>query len=87
MSWLLLTPPMKNCVLSKLAAYVVLADFSGTPLGKKYPAAMAVRERGVDRFIPFLEFGRGLPCLVEDGMLRNFQHPPGSGKLRPSSHQ
>jgi transposase-like protein len=27
------------------AAYAALADFSGPPLGKKYPAAVAVRER------------------------------------------
>ena len=39
------------------AAYAVLADFSGTPLGKKYPAAVAVWERAWDRFIPFLEYG------------------------------
>ena len=42
------------------AAYAVLADFSGTPLGKKYPAAVAVWERAWDRFIPFLEFGPAL---------------------------
>ena len=42
------------------AAYAALADFSGTPLGKKYPAAMAVWERAWDRFIPFLEFGPAL---------------------------
>ena len=39
------------------AAYAALADFSGTPLGKKYPAAVAVWERAWDRFIPFLEYG------------------------------
>jgi len=38
------------------AAYAALADFSGTALGKKYPAAVAVRERARDRFIPFLEY-------------------------------
>ena len=42
------------------AAYAALADFSGTALGKKYPAAMAVWERAWDRFIPFLEFGPAL---------------------------
>ena len=42
------------------AAYAALADFSGTPLGKKYPAAVAVRERAWDRFIPFLEYGPAL---------------------------
>lgn len=42
------------------AAYAALADFSGTPLGKKYPAAVAVWERAWDRFIPFLEYGPSL---------------------------
>ena len=42
------------------AAYATLADFSGTPLGKKYPAAVAVWERAWDRFIPFLEYGPAL---------------------------
>ena len=42
------------------AAYAALAEFSGTPLGKKYPAAVAVRERAWDRFIPFLEYGPAL---------------------------
>ncbi len=42
------------------AAYAALADFSGAPLGKKYPAAVAVRERAWDRFIPFLEYGPAL---------------------------
>ena len=41
------------------AAYAALAEFSGTPLGRKYPAAMAVWERAWDRFIPFLEYGPG----------------------------
>ena len=42
------------------AAYAALADFSGTALGKKYPAALAVWERAWDRFIPFLEYGPAL---------------------------
>jgi putative transposase len=42
------------------AAYAALADFSGTPLGRKYPAAVAVWERAWDRFIPFLEYGPAL---------------------------
>ena len=42
------------------AAYAALADFSGTPLGKKYPAAVAVWERARDRFIPFLGYGPAL---------------------------
>ena len=49
------------------AAYAALAEFSGTPLGKKYPAAVAVWERLWDRFIPFLEYGpalRKVPCTT-----------------------
>src|SRR5216684_3005007 len=42
------------------AAYAALADFSGTALGKKHPAAVAVWERAWDRFIPFLEYGPAL---------------------------
>ena len=42
------------------AAYAALADFSGTPQGKKYPAAVAVWERAWDRFTPFLEYGPAL---------------------------
>jgi putative transposase len=42
------------------AAYAALADFSGTPLGRKYPAAVAVWERAWDKFIPFLEYGPAL---------------------------
>lgn len=42
------------------AAYAALAEFSGTPLGRKYPAAVAVRERARDRFTPFLESGPAL---------------------------
>lgn len=42
------------------AAYAALAEFSGTPLGRKYPAALAVWERAWDRFIPFLEYGPAL---------------------------
>jgi putative transposase len=42
------------------AAYAALADFAGTPLGRKYPAATAVWERAWDRFIPFLAYGPAL---------------------------
>lgn len=42
------------------AAYAALAEFSGTPLGRKYPSAVAVWERAWDRFTPFLEYGRAL---------------------------
>jgi putative transposase len=42
------------------AAYAALADFSGTALGRKYPAAVAVWERAWDRFTPFLRYGPAL---------------------------
>jgi putative transposase len=42
------------------AAYAALAEFSGTPLGRKYPAAVAVWERAWDRFTPFLQYGPAL---------------------------
>jgi putative transposase len=38
------------------AAEAALLEFAGSPLGRKYPAAVSVRERSWDRFIPFLEF-------------------------------
>ena len=46
------------------AAYAALADFSGTPLGKKYPAAVAVWERAWDRFTPFLAFPPELRKII-----------------------
>ena len=42
------------------AAYAALSDFAGTPLGRKYPAAVAVWERAWDRFTPFLRYGPAL---------------------------
>lgn len=39
------------------AAEAAFLEFSESPLGRKYPAAVAVWERAWDRFIPFLEFG------------------------------
>jgi putative transposase len=42
------------------AAYAALADFAGTALGRKYPAAVAVWERAWDRFTPFLQYGPAL---------------------------
>src|SRR5258708_38314057 len=38
------------------AAEAALLEFADSPLGRKYPAAVSVRERAWDRFIPFLEF-------------------------------
>jgi putative transposase len=38
------------------AAEAALLGFAESPLGRKYPAAVSVRERAWDRFIPFLEF-------------------------------
>ena len=46
------------------AADAALAEFAGTPLGRKYPAAAAVWERAWDRFIPFLEFGPALRKVI-----------------------
>ena len=39
------------------AAEAAFLEFSDSPLGRKYPAAVAVWERAWDRFTPFLEFG------------------------------
>jgi putative transposase len=38
------------------AAETALAEFAGSPLGRKYPAAAGVWERAWERFTPFLEF-------------------------------
>ncbi len=38
------------------AAEAALLEFAGSALGEKYPAAVSVRERAWDRFVPFLEF-------------------------------
>jgi putative transposase len=38
------------------AAETALLEVAGTPLGKKYPAAIAVWERAWERFTPFLAF-------------------------------
>jgi putative transposase len=38
------------------AAEAALLEFADSPLGRKYPAAVSVRERAWDRFTPFLEF-------------------------------
>nr|WP_246148016.1 transposase [Nonomuraea turkmeniaca] len=38
------------------AAEQALLEFADSPLGKKYPAAVAVWERAWDKFTPFLEF-------------------------------
>jgi putative transposase len=42
------------------AAEAAFLEFSDSPLGRKYPAAVAVWERAWDRFIPFLEYGPAL---------------------------
>jgi len=42
------------------AAEAAFLEFSGSPLGRKYPAAAAVWERAWDRFIPFLAYGPAL---------------------------
>ncbi len=38
------------------AAEAALLEFADSPLGRKYPAAVSVRERAWERFVPFLEF-------------------------------
>jgi putative transposase len=38
------------------AAESALLEFSESPLGRKYPAAVAVWERAWDKFTPFLEY-------------------------------
>lgn len=38
------------------AAEAALTEFADSPAGKKYPAAVAVRERAWDRFVPFPGF-------------------------------
>jgi putative transposase len=38
------------------AAQLALLELAETPLGRQYPAAVAVWERAWDRFIPFLAF-------------------------------
>jgi putative transposase len=38
------------------AAQLALLELADSPLGKKYPSAVAVFERAWERFIPFLEF-------------------------------
>jgi len=38
------------------AAQLALLELADSPLGRKYPAAIAVWERAWDRFIPFLAF-------------------------------
>jgi putative transposase len=38
------------------AAEAALLEFAGSPLGRKYPAAVSVWERAWERFTPFLEF-------------------------------
>jgi putative transposase len=38
------------------AAEAALLEFADSPVGRKYPAAVAVWERAWERFVPFLEF-------------------------------
>ena len=67
------------------AAYAALADFSGTPLGKKYPAAVAVWERAWDRFIPFLEYGPALrKVLYTTNAIESLQ--PGDAESPQDAH-
>ena len=46
------------------AALVALTEFADSPLGKKYPAAVATWENAWDRFVPFLAFGPALRKVI-----------------------
>jgi transposase-like protein len=45
-------------------ALEALAAFSDSPLGRKYPQAIKVRENAWDRFTPFLAFSPGVRKLL-----------------------
>ena len=46
------------------AALLALGQFTDSPLGKKYPAAVATWENAWDRFTPFLAFGPALRKVI-----------------------
>ena len=46
------------------AALAALAEFADSPLGRKYPAAVATWENAWDRFTPFLAFGPALRKVI-----------------------
>jgi len=46
------------------AALTALAAFADSPLGRKYPAAVATWENAWDRFTPFLAFGPALRKVI-----------------------
>lgn len=46
------------------AALLALGAFTDSPLGKKYPAAVATWENAWDRFTPFLAFGPALRKVI-----------------------
>ncbi len=46
------------------AALLGLGEFSDSPLGRKYPAAVATWENAWDRFTPFLAFGPALRKVI-----------------------
>jgi putative transposase len=46
------------------AAQMALLELADSPLGRKYPAAIAVWERAWDRFIPFLAFAPAVRKVI-----------------------
>jgi putative transposase len=46
------------------AAHAALMDLAESPMGRKYPAAIAVWERAWDRFIPFLAFAPAVRKVI-----------------------
>jgi putative transposase len=46
------------------AAQLALLELAETPLGRKYPAAIAVWERAWDRFVPFLAFAPAVRKVI-----------------------
>ena len=46
------------------AALLALSEFADSPLGRKYPAAVATWENAWDRFTPFLAFGPALRKVI-----------------------
>jgi putative transposase len=46
------------------AAQLALLELAESPLGRKYPAAVAVWERAWDRFIPFLAFAPAVRKVI-----------------------
>ena len=63
------------------AAQLALLAFAEFPLGRKYPAAVAVWERAWDRVIALLEF----PPALRKGSIRQMPSKASTGKCARSS--